>query len=162
VYGAWFFTKIRGVRVEEYAYYVNKLPQNVGLETWIWRQIVTPQRAYTKYKSPPYFIERTPPRENFLLTPLQTGRAIYAAILRCQGLPRESVSAGTFVLVRPCIEPSKHNHAAIATPEKERLCIALPLFLLGRVDDVFAPFLPQTTFRLETRNVKLQNSFSHF
>jgi len=25
--------KIRGVRVQEYAYYVNKLRQNVGLET---------------------------------------------------------------------------------------------------------------------------------
>ena len=25
--------KIRGVRVEEYAYYVNKIRQNVGLET---------------------------------------------------------------------------------------------------------------------------------
>jgi len=30
----------RGGRVEEYRYYVNKLSQNVGLETWIWRQIV--------------------------------------------------------------------------------------------------------------------------
>jgi len=28
--------KIRGVRVEEYAYYVNKLRQNIGLE-WTWR-----------------------------------------------------------------------------------------------------------------------------
>jgi len=27
--------KIRGVRVEEYAYYVNKLRQSVGLETWM-------------------------------------------------------------------------------------------------------------------------------
>jgi len=34
-------TQKMGVRVEEYAYYVNKLRQNVGLETWIWRQIVT-------------------------------------------------------------------------------------------------------------------------
>jgi len=25
--------KLRGVRVEEYAYYVNKLRQNIGLET---------------------------------------------------------------------------------------------------------------------------------
>ena len=31
---------IRGVRVEECTYYVNKLRQNVGLETWIWRQTV--------------------------------------------------------------------------------------------------------------------------
>jgi len=51
-----------GVRVEEYAYDVNKLRQNVGLETWIWRQIVTSQMAHTKYKWPPY--------ENFLRTPL--------------------------------------------------------------------------------------------
>jgi len=50
VYRAWFFAKIRGVRVEEYAYYVNKLP----LKTWIWRQIVTSQTAHTKYKSPAY------------------------------------------------------------------------------------------------------------
>jgi len=33
--------KLRGVRVDEFAYYVNKLRQNVGLETWIWRQFVT-------------------------------------------------------------------------------------------------------------------------
>jgi len=46
--------EIRGVRVEEYAYYVNKLCQNVGLEIWIWRQIVTSQRPHTKYKWPPY------------------------------------------------------------------------------------------------------------
>jgi len=37
VYRAWFFTKIKGVCVEEYAYDVNKL----RLKTWIWRQIVT-------------------------------------------------------------------------------------------------------------------------
>jgi len=43
-------TKKKGVRVEEYAYYVNKLRQNAGLETWIWRQIVTSQKAHTKYK----------------------------------------------------------------------------------------------------------------
>ena len=44
----WFFTKIRGVCVEEYAYFVNKL----RLKTWIWRQIVTSQTAHTKYKWP--------------------------------------------------------------------------------------------------------------
>jgi len=53
------------VRVEEDAYYANKLPQNVGLETWIWRQIVTSQRAHTKYKSPPYVIEWNPPVKIF-------------------------------------------------------------------------------------------------
>jgi len=65
VYRAWFFTKIRGVRVKEDAYYVNKRPQNVGLETWIWRQSVTSQRAHTKYKSPPYVIEWNPPMKIF-------------------------------------------------------------------------------------------------
>jgi len=54
---AWFFTKIRRVRVEEYAYYVNKL----RLKTWIWLQIVTSQRAHTKCKWPPYATEWTPP-----------------------------------------------------------------------------------------------------
>jgi len=40
------------VRVEEYAHYVKKFPQNVGLVTWIWRQIVTSQTVHTKYKWP--------------------------------------------------------------------------------------------------------------
>jgi len=52
--------KIRGLRVEEYAYYDNKLRQNVGLETWKWRQIVTSQRAHPKYKWPPYATEWNP------------------------------------------------------------------------------------------------------
>ena len=52
-------------------YYVNKLRQNVGLETWIWRQIVTSQTTHTKYKWPPYDPEPTSPHENFLRTPLQ-------------------------------------------------------------------------------------------
>jgi len=62
--------KIRGVRVEEYAYYVNKLRQNVGLKTWIWSQIVTSQRAHPKYKWPPYATEWNLPHENFLRAPL--------------------------------------------------------------------------------------------
>jgi len=41
--------QMKGVRVEEYAYYVNKLRQNAGLEKWIGRQVVTSQRAHTKY-----------------------------------------------------------------------------------------------------------------
>jgi len=41
------------VRVEEYAYYVNKL----RLKTWIWRQMGTSQTAHTKYKWPPYATE---------------------------------------------------------------------------------------------------------
>ena len=39
--------KTKGVRVEEHANYVNKLRQNVGLETWIRRQIVTSQTTHT-------------------------------------------------------------------------------------------------------------------
>jgi len=53
------------MRVDEYAYYVNKLRQNVGLETWKWRQIVTSQTAYTKYKWPPYATEWNPPPWKF-------------------------------------------------------------------------------------------------
>ena len=44
--------KTRRECVEEYAYYVNKLRQNVGLEAWIGRQIGTSQTAHTKYKWP--------------------------------------------------------------------------------------------------------------
>jgi len=53
--------KLRGVRFEKYAYCVNKRRENVGLEIWIWRQIVPSQRAHTKYKWPPYVTEWTPP-----------------------------------------------------------------------------------------------------
>jgi len=49
--------KIRRVRVEEYAYCVNKLRQNVDLERLIWPQIVTSQTAHTKYKWLPYATE---------------------------------------------------------------------------------------------------------
>jgi len=56
---------IRGVRVEEYAYYVNKLRRNFGLETLKWRQIVTSQTAHTKYKWPPYVTAWNPPMEIF-------------------------------------------------------------------------------------------------
>jgi len=59
--------KIRGVRVEEYAYYVNKLRQNVDLETWIWRQIVTSQRVHTTKKWPPYATEWTPHTKIFFV-----------------------------------------------------------------------------------------------
>jgi len=55
--------------VEEYTYYVNKLRQKVGLETWVWRQIVTSQTANTKYKWPPHAAEWNP-YEDFLRTPL--------------------------------------------------------------------------------------------
>ena len=49
--------KIRGVDAEKYAYYVNKLRLNIGLEIWIWREIVTSQVAHTKYKWPQYVTE---------------------------------------------------------------------------------------------------------
>jgi len=62
--------KLRGVRADENAYYVNKLRQNVSLETWIWRQIVTSQTGHTKYKWPPRATEWNAPHENFLRTPL--------------------------------------------------------------------------------------------
>ena len=53
-------------------YYVKKLRQNVGLETWKWRQIVTSQTANTKYKWTPFDPEPKPPHENFLRTPLKS------------------------------------------------------------------------------------------
>ena len=62
--------KVRGMDVEKYAYYVNKRRQKVGLETWIWRQIVTSQTAHIKHKWPPYVTEWNPPHEKFLRTPL--------------------------------------------------------------------------------------------
>jgi len=45
--------------------YVKKLRQNVGLETWKWRQIVMSQTANTKYKWPPFDPEPTPPPWKF-------------------------------------------------------------------------------------------------
>ena len=47
----------REVRVEEYAYYDNKL----RLKTWIWRQIVKSQTTHTKYERPPYATEWNSP-----------------------------------------------------------------------------------------------------
>jgi len=57
--------EIRGVDVEKYAYYVNKFRQNVGLETWLWRQILTAQTVHTKYKWPPYATEWKIPMKIF-------------------------------------------------------------------------------------------------
>ena len=48
---------LRIVCAEEYLHNVNNLRPNVGLETWIWRQIVTSQTTYIKYKWPPYATE---------------------------------------------------------------------------------------------------------
>jgi len=53
------------VDVEKYAYYVNKLRQNVGLETGKLRQIVTSQTAHTKCKWPPYDLEPNTPMKIF-------------------------------------------------------------------------------------------------
>jgi len=53
-------TKKGGVREERYAYCINKLRRNVGVETWIWLQIVTSQKAHTKYKWPPHATEWRP------------------------------------------------------------------------------------------------------
>jgi len=67
--------KIKGVRVEEYAYYVIKLRQNGGLETWIWCQNLRSQTAHTKNNWPPYATE-WPPHDNFLRTPVKELLAI--------------------------------------------------------------------------------------
>jgi len=63
---------MRRVRVEENACCVNKLRQNVGFETCIWRQIMTSQTAHTKYKWPLYATEWKFPNKNFLRASLLT------------------------------------------------------------------------------------------
>jgi len=79
--------KVKGALVEEYAYCANKLRQNVGLEIWIWGQIVTSQTVHTKYIWPPYATEWKPPHENYLRTPLHV-QVIYEKIevLHCLNL----------------------------------------------------------------------------
>jgi len=62
--------KLWAVCVDECAYYVNELHQNVGLETWIWRQIATSQSAHIKCKWQPYATEWKK-HEYFLRTPLR-------------------------------------------------------------------------------------------
>ena len=52
---------IRRVHVDQYCVLCQTLRQNVALETWIWRQIVTSLKAHTKDKWPPYATEWTPP-----------------------------------------------------------------------------------------------------
>lgn len=66
--------------------------------------------------------------------------------LRYQEVPREVVIAGTFVQERGLAlsllqAQSRSNHY---TPEEDRLCIALALFLTGQGGRSFCPFLPQT------------------
>jgi len=64
--------KLRGVRVEQCAYYVNKLRENVGVETGKWRQIVTSHTAHTKYKWHRMVRNENRRHENVLRTPLHT------------------------------------------------------------------------------------------
>ena len=73
--------KIREVNVEKYAYYVNKLRQNVDLETWKWRQIMTSQTAHTKYKWPPYDPEPNPPMKIFCARHCKQGIPEIASVL---------------------------------------------------------------------------------
>jgi len=56
--------------VEEYAYYVNKLRENVGLGTWIWRQIVTSQKRAPNTNDHHMPLNETTDKGNFLRTPL--------------------------------------------------------------------------------------------
>jgi len=84
--------KIRIVGVEEYAYYVNKRRQNVGLETWKWRQIVTSQTAHTKCKWPPYDSEPNPPPWKFsaYATVYYTQRQVSASLWNARAYSRSS------------------------------------------------------------------------
>jgi len=66
--------KLKRVRVEEYAYCVNKFRENVGLETFVWRQIVTSQTPHTKYNVHHMPLNETL-HENFLRTPLRVDNA---------------------------------------------------------------------------------------
>ena len=73
--------KISGVDVEKYAYYVNKLHQNVGLETWKWRQIVTSQTAHTKYKWSPYDPQPKPPPWKFSVYATVSENVLYFKVV---------------------------------------------------------------------------------
>ena len=70
--------EIRRVDVEKYAYYVNKLRQNVVLGNMTMASNCDVQTAHIKYKWPPYATEWNPTHENFLRTPLM--RAFDAVI----------------------------------------------------------------------------------
>jgi len=63
-----------GVRVEEYAYYVNKFRQNVGLETWLWRDVkLWRHKQWTPNTNAHHTPLNETPHENFLRTPLSSG-----------------------------------------------------------------------------------------
>jgi len=90
--------KIRRVRVEECAYYVNKLRQNVGLVTWIWRQIVTSQTVHTKYKWPLHATEWNPPMKIF-------------CVRHCPGIrPRSPTAVALWISKRADVASAPYFH----------------------------------------------------
>jgi len=89
--------KLRGVRIEEYAYYVNKLCQNVSLEIWIWRQIVTSQKENTKYKCPPYTTDRNTLPLKFLTYATASMVVLLDILFVLQ------VKFGTFLSIHRCV-----------------------------------------------------------
>jgi len=92
--------KLRGVRVDAYAYYVNKLRPTVGLETCTWRHIVTLQTTHTKYKWPPYASEWNPPLWKF---------SVYATAWSPQLIPID------LILVMTVYLPEWHSHCTKAS-----------------------------------------------
>ena len=85
--------------------HVNKLRQNVGLETWKWRQIVTSQTANTKYKWPPYDPEPKTPHENFLRMPLFLPLKFFVK----RALPFYEMQANTRSEYNYCEMPANSN-----------------------------------------------------
>jgi len=65
--------------IEKRAYYANELRWNVGLETGLWRQIVTSQTAHNKYKCLPYATEWNPSPWKF--SAYATGRVRYKKVV---------------------------------------------------------------------------------
>jgi len=76
-------TQNKGVSVDEYAYYVNKRRQNVGLETWIWRQIVRSQKT-AHHKHMTTICHWTPPWE---FSPYATGNNLCGPGTKSSGGP---------------------------------------------------------------------------
>ena len=92
---------------------VNKLRQNVGLETWISRQIVLSQTAHTKYKWPPYATEWTPMKIFFVRYWLQgwpttqRPRATFVAVLQQRAI------SYTWGHMNPSL-PNSHTYFCLA------------------------------------------------
>jgi len=116
-----------GRRVEECAYYVNKFHQNVGLETWIWRQIVTSERPHTRNKRAPYFL-RTPLTINVLSV------VFCVSVINCKN--QESVrlkfnqfarfnkimnSGGNRIVRGQLVRPARHCRVYFWPAARERL-----------------------------------------